>query len=169
MRTLFALALCLLCATTAEGAQVTLTGGDEVQASANDTFTVQGTSVTYTGHILNIQSDANVYIDGQGDTIIFNSGDNDGTNNTEYAYYGIKIQWSPNVTCSGLVIIQSGENAQYNAGILFWAEQSQNARLIDCKVHVRGANSRGVTSFGSVSRLTVSGGNYTSYCDSRSV
>jgi hypothetical protein len=148
-----------------QGAQVVLNDSTRAyNANSNDTITISGTKSTFTGKWLVIGGDNNVFIDGQGDTIVWNTSDSDGVNK-DNPFTGMNINNSYDVTCSGLVIIQSG--GEWGSAITHAG--AKHIRFVDCNVHMYGANSGAIRapSGGSGNFMwEIDGGNWTSFVDS---
>lgn len=154
----------LLLAGSAWGAQVSLSGGTtRYVASSNDTVTISGTIVSYTGQWFRTASVSNVFIDGQGDTVIFNTEDTSGTND-DNAFPGWSMSTVSNIVCSGLTIIQNSNGGTWNSGVEMYT--AKHIRFVDCNMHMKGNNSKGtrMPSGGSGNfMIEIDGGNWTSF------
>lgn len=133
----------LLVAGSVHAGQVTLTGGTtRVELASYDTVTISGTSVSYTGSVMELSSDTGIFIDGQGDTIIWNTEDSSGTDKESNAFWLMKSRWSRDIVCSAVVFIDNG-GGSYNW--MFWGHDTRWIHFIDCKFLVKGRNSGIIT------------------------
>ena len=165
------LILLLSLAGSVQGAQVVLEGGtSRYVASSNDTISISGTKVSYTGQALYIGGCTNVVILGNGDTLVFNTADSNSVSNDtshpngEYAFPGIFINGSSNVLCSSLVLLQGGTTGGHgNAGIL--GAGSKHITFKTGEIHMKGRSSRGIDIWTGCWDWIIRGNDLTSYVD----
>ena len=135
----------------AQGAEHTITSLPYTCSTPGDTYRLSG-NLYAPGRALTITG-TNVHVNGGGDTIWFNTAGSNGV-------WGIFTQDIP-CTIESLTVIQFSENGDSVQGIRV-GSTTEGVDIIDCNVHIRGADSRNIYTEGVIG-LNIHGGNYTSF------